>query len=42
MLTVNHVVTASVLICMMTFSPMTISMMNDDATRVAAIADSPY
>ena len=40
MLTVNHIITASVLVCMMAFSPMTISMFNDDAPRVATIADN--
>ncbi len=40
MLTVNHIVTAGVLVCLMAFSPMTISMMTDDAPRVASIADT--
>ena len=42
MLTVNHIITAGVLICMMAFSPMTISLMNDDTPRVATIADTPF
>lgn len=42
MLTVNHIITASVLVCMMALSPMTINFLNDDAPRVATIADTPY
>ena len=42
MLTVNHIITAGVLICTMAFSPMTISMMHDNTPRVAAIADTPF
>lgn len=42
MLSVNHIITASVLVCMIAFSPMTISMLNDDTPRVATIANIPY
>jgi len=42
MLTVNHIITAGVLVCMMAFSPMTISFLNHDAPRIATIADAPF
>ncbi len=42
MLTVNHIITASVLVCMMAFSPMAISIVGNDAPRVATIADTPF
>ena len=42
MLTVNNILTATVLVCTMAFSPMTISMFGDNAPRVASIADTPY
>jgi len=41
LLTVDQIITASVLVCMMAFSPMTISLLNDGSPRVATIAESP-
>ena len=41
MLNVNYIIAASILVCMMAFSPMAISMMND-TPRVATIADTPF
>ncbi len=38
MLTVNHIITASILVFMVAFSPMTISMLQDSAPRVAPIS----
>ena len=41
MLTVNHIIAVGILICMVAFSPMTISLMFDNAPRVATIDDLP-
>lgn len=40
MLTVNHIITASILVFLMAFSPMTISLMNDNGPRIAPISYS--
>ncbi len=37
MLTVNHILTASILVFLIAFSPMSISMLNDRAPLVAPI-----
>ncbi len=38
MLTVNHIITASILAFLIAFSPMSISMMQDTAPRISTIA----
>lgn len=38
MLTVNHIITASILAFLMAFSPMSISLLQDSGPRVATIS----
>lgn len=40
MLTVNHMITASILVFMVAFSPMTVSLMQVSAPSVATISNT--
>ena len=40
MLTVNHIITASIMVFLIAFSPMSISLLQDNSPRVASIAHS--
>jgi hypothetical protein len=38
MLTVNHIITAGILVFMIAFSPVSISLMHEDGPRIAPIS----
>ena len=40
MLTVNHIITASIMVFLIAFSPMSISLLQDNSPRIAPIAHS--
>ena len=42
MFTVNHVITASILVFLVAFSPMSISLLQESGPRVASLSDTAH